>query len=67
MVSTGGKVLGYDEGIIMESNGGKVLGAIFGHLDIITIGIYVIPYMGSLDGYFDGYNDGKLGEIFLGD
>ena len=47
----GGKVLGSNEGIKLGSTDGKLLGNIIGNVNRITIGIDVITYLGSLDGY----------------
>ena len=48
-VSTSGKVLDSDEGIKVGSTVGKVLGIIHVNLDVITLGIYVIKELESLD------------------
>ena len=60
-------MLGYNEGIKLGSTDGKVIGTILGNVDIITLGIDIGTYMGSLYGSFDGSNDIKLGGLFLGD
>ena len=44
---------------------GKVLGTIFGNVDVITLGIDVGTDMGSLDVSFDGSNDDKRGGLLL--
>ena len=43
------------------------IGTILGNVDGITLGLDVETYMGSLDGYFDHSNHGKLEGLSLGD
>ena len=45
---------------------GKVLGTVIGNVDVITLGINVETELGSLDGSFDDYKDGKFEALFLG-
>ena len=45
---------------------GTLVGAIPLNVDVITLGLYVGTDLISLDGSFDGYNDGKLGGFLLG-
>ena len=56
LVSTDGKVLGYDEGIKLGLFDGKVLGNILGNVDGITLVLDVGTDLGSLYVSFDGYN-----------
>ena len=65
--STDGKVLGSDEGIKLRSTYGKVFGTILVNVDRITLRIDIGTDLGSLDVYFDGFNDVKLEVLFLGD
>ena len=65
--STDGKVLGSYEGIKLGLSGGKVLGTILGNVYVIILGMDVGTELVSLDGLFDGSNDGKLERLFLGD
>ena len=44
-----------------------MLGTILVNVDVITLGIGVGTDIGSLDGSFYGYNDGKLEVLFIGD
>ena len=44
-----------------------MIGTILVNVDGITLGIDVGTELGSLYGYFDVFNDGKLEELFLGD
>ena len=60
LISTDGKVLGYDEGIKLGSTYGKVYGPILVNVDLITPELDVGTYLGSLYLFFDGSNDGKL-------
>ena len=55
-----GKVLGSHEGIKLGSTDGNMLGTILGHVDGIILELGVVTDLGSLYGYFDGYNYGKL-------
>ena len=61
------KVLGYDEGINLVSTDGEVIVNILVNLDGITLGVDVGIYLGSLDGSYGGYNDGKLERLFIAD
>ena len=61
---TDGKVLGYDEGIKLEYNDGKVFGTIPGNVDIIILGLDIGTELGFLYGSSDGSNEGNL-EGFL--
>ena len=63
--STGGKVLGSGEDIKLGSTDGKLFGTILGNLDRITFVINVGTGLGSLDGSFDGYNDGNIEGLFI--
>ena len=64
MGSTDVKVLGTNEGIKLGMCYGKMVGTMLWNLDGITFGNNVETELGSLDGYFDFYNDFKL-EILL--
>ena len=50
LVSTDSKVIGSVKGIIMGSRDGKVIGAILVDADLITRGLDVGTYLGSLYG-----------------
>ena len=63
--STGGKVIGSDEGIKMGSTDGKVLGTIIGNVDGITVGLDLGTDLVFLDGSFDDSNYGKLAVLFF--
>ena len=43
-----------------------MLGTIIVNVDVITLGLDVVTYMGYLDGYLDDSNDGKLEGLLLG-
>ena len=58
--STKGKLYCSDEGIILVSTDGNVLGTILGNVDRIILGLDVGTEIGYLDGFFDGYNYDKL-------
>ena len=60
-------MLGYDEGIKLGSNDGKLFSTILGNVGRITLGIDIGTKLGVLDGSFDGSNEGKLEGLFLGD
>ena len=62
-------MLGSDEGITLVSTDGKILGTILGNVDGIKLRLYFGTDLGtlSLDGYFDGSNDGNTLVLFLGD
>ena len=62
---TYGKMLGSDEGIKLGISDSEVLGTILLNVDEITLGHDVGTELVSLDGSFDGYNDGKLETVFL--
>ena len=64
--STDGKVLGSDEGTNLVAPGGKLLGTILENIVGIKLEMDFRTDMGSLDGSFDSYNDGKLYCLFLG-
>ena len=66
LVSTGVKVLGYDEGIKLEFSHGVELFNIPLNVYGIKIRIGIGTDMGSLDESFDGSNDGKREDLFLG-
>ena len=51
----------------MVSTDGKVLGNIPGSVDVITLGLDIEIEPGSVDGSFDGSNDGKFGVLLLVD
>ena len=57
---TYGKVLGSDEGIKLGLFDDKVLGNILVNVDGITLRLDIGTELGSLDVYFDGYNDDNL-------
>ena len=61
-----GKVLGYDESIKLGLSGDKFFGTILLNVYGIILGLDVGTQLDSLDGYFDGSNDGKLECLFLG-
>ena len=65
--STDGKVIGSDEVIKMVLIYGKLLGTVVVNVDVITFGVDVVTELVSLDGYFDGSNDGKIEGLFIGD
>ena len=67
LVSTHGKVLGYNEGIKLGISDGKSFVTIPINVDGITLGIDVGPKLGSLDGSFDGSKYGKLERLLHGD
>ena len=64
LVSTDGKVLVSDEGIIMRLSDSKVLGNIPGNIDEILFGLDVETDLGYLNRSFDTSNDGNF-EGFL--
>ena len=64
---TDGKMNGSDEGIKLGSTDGKVFVIILGNVYESILGIYVVTYLGSLDGSFDGSNGGKLERLLLRD
>ena len=64
---TDGKVLGYDEVIKLVSTDGKVFGTILVNVDKITPWLDIGIELGFFDELFDGYNDGKLEVLFIGD
>ena len=66
MGSTDGKVIVSDEGIKLRSTDGKVLANITGNVDGITLLLDVGTELSSLDGSFDGSNDGKPEVVLLG-
>ena len=55
-----------DEGIKLGLYGGKIIGAILGNVDGITLLIDVGTKLGSLDSSFDGSNDRNIEGLFLG-
>ena len=67
MGSTDGKLRGSDEHIKQGSTNVKLYGTILGYLDGITLRLDVVTELGSLDGYFDGYNYVKIEVVLLGD
>ena len=60
-------MLGYDEFIKLGSTDGKVIVTILGHVYGITNWIDVGTDLVYFDGSFDGYNDGKIEVLLLGD
>ena len=44
-----------------------MIGTIPGDVDEITFGIDVVIELGSLDGSFDGFNDGKIEGLLIED
>ena len=57
LVYTDGTVIVSNEGIRLGSTYGKVLSTVPGNMDVITLGIGVGAYLGSLYVLFDGSND----------
>ena len=66
VVSTNGKVFGFDEGIKLVLFYGKFLGTVLGNVYWITLVIDVGTDLVSLNGYLGGSNDGKLEGLFPG-
>ena len=60
-------MLGYVEVIKLGISYGKVLVPTLENVDGITLGFDVETKQVSLDGSFDGYNDGKLERLLIGD
>ena len=67
MGSTDGKVIVSDEGIKLGSTDGKVIANIIVNVDGITLVLDVGTELSSLDGYFDGSNNGRPEVVLLGD
>ena len=65
LVYNDGKVIGSDDDIKLGLSAGKVLGTIFGNVDVITLGFDVVIELGVLDGSFDGSNDGRREGLFI--
>ena len=57
---TGSKFLGSDECIKLISTDGKVVGTILGDFFGVTLGLDDETDMGSLDIFFDCFNDGNI-------
>ena len=53
-------MLGSDEGVKLGFSDGKVFGTIHVNVDKITLSTNVGTELGSLDGFFDFYNDSKF-------
>ena len=60
LISTDGKVLGSYELIKLGLSYGGVIFTILGNIYVITLGIDVGTQLGSLDGFFDGSNNGNI-------
>ena len=67
LIYTDGKVLVSYGRIKLGLSDGIVLGNIVRNVGGITIELNDGTYMVSLDGYFDGSNDGKLEVLFIGE
>ena len=59
-------MIGSSKFIKLVSTDVKVLGTIFVYADVIILGLDIGTEIGSLYGYFDSSNDGKLDILFLG-
>ena len=57
---------GFDKGIKLGSTDGKLIDTILGSVDGIILEIDVGTYLGSLDGYFGGFNDENIEVLLLG-
>ena len=67
LVSTDGRLIGYDEGIKLGLFDSKVLFHILGNVYEITLGIVVVTELGFLEISYDGLHDGKLEGLLIGD